>query len=320
MKRSDSRKAHAGFTLIELLVVIGILGILLGALLPFLGGSRDSALAAKCKNNMKNLALGVITYAQANGDHGHFPAAGFYRSLERRSKRKSYYPHRSWISNKGPIRELNSTQGSVYLGEVPHFGEQGDEVCTAVTNGAIWFAAGSSFEIYRCPVHAREFEKENGGRQPWWSYMMNQEFGYNRDGEGNINFFGSSINGAITVSTDANGKRDKKKASRGQDKVLLFAEVQGIDVTTRGVTLKAVKGGGILTDPVLEYTKEDMGFNHQMGKKRCGGNVAFADGHVDTIMMPTESSYIRNLTRYLCQGFDVPHDGTRYTPNSSVDE
>ena len=85
-------------------------------------------------------------------------------------------------------------------------------------------------------------------------------------------------------------------------------------------SLKAVKGGGILTDPVLEYTKEDMGFNHQMGKKRCGGNVAFADGHVDTIMMPTESSYIRNLTRYLCQGFDVPHDGTRYTPNSSVDE
>jgi len=36
---------------------------------------------------------------------------------------------------------------------------------------------------------------------------------------------------------------------------------------------------------------------------------------VDTIMMPTEQTYIKDLTRYLCQGYPVPHDGSRYTPS-----
>ena len=145
---------------------------------------------------------------------------------------------------------------------------------------------------------------------------MNQEFGFNRDGKGNIGFFGASVKSGITVSTDTDGRRNHT-ASRGHDKVLLFAEIQGIEVndTKHGVSLKPVTGGNG-TDAVLEYTQESMGFNHKIGKQRWGGNVAFADGHVATIMMPTESSYIKELTRYLCQGFDVPHDGSRYTPDA----
>ena len=321
MKEKDLRLYRRGFTLIELLVVIGILGILLAALIPMVSGSRDSAMTAKCKNNMKNLALAVITCAQAN-DSGHFPVAGYCRSLNiTTDKSKRYIARRSWISNTGAsVTDLNDPKPNPDLYTVAHFTEQGDEVLTAVTNGAIWFAAGSAFEVYRCPIHVREYEKSNDGRPPWWSYMMNQEFGYNRDGQGCIPFFGSSINGMITVSTESSGKRDKKSASRGHDKVLLFAEVQGIEVndSRHGITLKPVSAGD-QTDAVLEYTKEDMGFNHVVGKKRHGGNVAFADGHVDTVLMPTEGAYIRNLTRYLCQGFDVPHDGSRYTP-TSVDE
>ena len=43
--------------------------------------------------------------------------------------------------------------------------------------------------------------------------------------------------------------------------------------------------------------------------------MAFADGHVDTVILPTGMSR-RDLTRYLCQGFDVPHDGRAYKPTS----
>ena len=316
MKRQDSLTSRAGFTIIELLVVIGILGVLLAALLPMVGGSRDSALNAKCQNNMKNLALGVITYAQGHSDHGHFPAAGLYRSVDPSSKHTSYHPHRPWISNNGSPSQLNNSQPSVLLGAVVHFSDAEDAVRMAVTNGAVWFAAGSSYEVYRCPVHAREYEKKHSGHQPGWSYMMNQEFGFNRDEKGKMPFFGSSINGSITVSTGSNGRRDKK-ASRGHDKVLLLAEIQGIDVNEKGVSLKAVTSGP-QADAVLEYTKEAMGFNHPIGKHRWGGNVAFADGHVDSVMLPT-SMDSKELTRYLCQGFDVPHDGRSYKP-SDVDE
>ena len=98
----------------------------------------------------------------------------------------------------------------------------------------------------------------------------------------------------------------------------MFAEVQGLNIDDKkhGITLRAlVDGMGSDTDAVLEYTKEDIGFNHALGKHKFGGNVAFADGHVETVVMPTGMSR-RDLTRYLCQGYDVPHDGRSYTPGN----
>ena len=64
----------SGFTLVELLVVIGIIALLVGILLPSLAKARRAAEETKCMNNIRQLCLGMIMYADAN--KGYIPGDG----------------------------------------------------------------------------------------------------------------------------------------------------------------------------------------------------------------------------------------------------
>ncbi len=78
LKHPDDGPAAPGlraFTLIELLVVISIIALLIALLLPSLGAARGAARNIQCANNLRQLAMGMSSYAS---DHdGQFPPNGF---------------------------------------------------------------------------------------------------------------------------------------------------------------------------------------------------------------------------------------------------
>ena len=142
LKRSVIMNKKRGFTLIELLVVIAIIALLMALLMPALERAREQAQRVICLNNLHQLTLAWMMYAEDNdgklvnvGTQGPPDGTASFPT----DPANDHYLEKPWV---GRCWHDNYGQG-VQLAP--------DIVKSAIKDGTMWEYV-KSIKIYRCPT------------------------------------------------------------------------------------------------------------------------------------------------------------------------
>ena len=278
-----------GFTLVELLVVIGIIALLIGILLPALNKARESARQSKCLNNMRQIAVATVMFAQENG--GKMPTRGGSAVMKWDTASNKYaqvggsdtaglQSTTDWIAWQRKIDPISGAPSTgadqnitwsalgKYMSIKPRYHTTPDEANKM---------AGGAEEIFRCPsdnLQARPNAMDSGQKAYRYSYSMNIYY---------MNPIFPNINSGRRYDGTFTGKISSIRAP--SEKVLIVCEDEvSIDdaVFSPSATNWMAKASvnAVAARHELKFKKAGTSGN-KIPTEQARGNVGFADAHCE---------------------------------------
>ena len=293
-----------GFTLIELLVVIAIIAILIGLLLPAVQKVRESSARLTCSNNLKQIALAVHGFQDAQNQIPYNLSSNTYGYDD---NGKSW----SWLVRILPYIEqagLFSKLGQDSFGPTP-------AVADVPTFNSLAAIQAVVIKSYVCPSdpgsNKLSTNRANGstgsGTGPTnykgvagsnWGWGSFQNTGYT----GNNN--GLDAGNGIFHRSDNTRALQLSKITDGTSNTLMIGE-DLMDINVHCGWVRSNYATGTCSIPLNNgLVTGQPGFNNAgdwpnlysfRSRHTAGGNFAFADGSVKFIVEAIDLNLYRNL-------------------------